>query len=464
MTPALGSSQSHSEAEPADGSDLSQQQASPGPEVAGAGAAAVTGPSARFGRSLAVVIGIDVYGEGISPLRSAVADAKAVAAALERDHGFETWGLFDEAAQLPQLLKLLREKLPAALGPEDRLLLYFAGHGIALDSDAGPAGYVVPAHACRAERDGFLPMHVVQSELARLSIRHALVILDCCFAGTFRWSSQRDIDPGAPRICREQYDRYIESPAWQVLTSASSDQLALDMLANDRGDEAGARSPFARALLDGLAGAADYTRDNVITADELAMYVREQVVPVAESVGRRQVPQLFPLDRHGGGQFVFQVPERTLELAPAPALDESRNPYRGLRSFSEDDRALFFGRGAVVERLVEAVAARGLTVVVGPSGSGKSSLVHAGLVPELRARGWIVLPSQRPGREPLAALEAWTRALEAESGAGAGEGAGAGTGTGAGEGTGAWVAAIAAHASTRPGGQCSRSSISSRSC
>src|SRR5436190_12698799 len=95
----------------------------------------VEGPSARFGRNLAVVIGVDTYGEGISPLRSAVADAKAIATALERDHGFQIWRLFDNDAQLPQLRALLGEELPGALGPEDRLLFYFAGHGIAIDGD-----------------------------------------------------------------------------------------------------------------------------------------------------------------------------------------------------------------------------------------------------------------------------------------------------------------------------------------
>jgi Caspase domain len=96
-------------------------------------ATSADGPSSRFRRSLAVVIGIDTYGEGISPLRSAAADAKAIAEALRRDHGFETWCLLDDDALLPHLLTLLREELPGALGPEDRLLFYFAGHGIAMD-------------------------------------------------------------------------------------------------------------------------------------------------------------------------------------------------------------------------------------------------------------------------------------------------------------------------------------------
>jgi hypothetical protein len=373
--------------------------------------ASIEGPAARFGRNLAVVIGIDRYGDGVLPLRSAVADATKIAEALRRDHGFETWELLNEDASRAHLLALLSEELPAALGPDDRLLLYFAGHGIALDGDSGPAGYLLPADSRRADRDGFLSMHVVNRALTRLSVRHVLVILDCCFAGTFRWSSLRDVEPATARIYRERYDRYVESSAWQVLTSASADQLALDMLADDRGEGTGAHSPFALALLDGLGGAADYTGDHVITASELAIFVREHVTPAAETAGHRQIPQLFPLNRHDCGEFVFQVPGRTLALEPAPPLDAAANPYRGLESFREQDRALFFGRAEAARRLVDTVIGQQLTVVVGPSGAGKSSLVHAALMPELRERGWTVLPTQRPGRDPLAALEVWGRAL-----------------------------------------------------
>src|SRR5262249_51385820 len=136
---------------------------------------------AQFGRSLAVVVGINAYRDGTPALRSAVADARAIAAVLGRDHAYEAWCLFGEEARLSNLLELLHNKLPSALGVDDRLLLYFAGHGIALDSDAGPAGYVLPVDAVRSERDSFLAMCVVYAALARLPVRHAFVILDCCF-------------------------------------------------------------------------------------------------------------------------------------------------------------------------------------------------------------------------------------------------------------------------------------------
>lgn len=371
------------------------------------------GPASCFGRSLAVVIGVDRYGEGIAPLRSAAADARMLAVTLARDHGFEAWLLIDEHAGLARLLALLREDLPAALGPDDRLLFYFAGHGIAVDGDAGPEGYLVPAGAHRNDRSGFLPMQVLHDELAWLPVRHALITLDCCFSGAFRWSSLRDVEPDVVPMFRERYERHVASPAWQVLTSASHDQLALDGLANDRGEADDVHSPFARALIDGLTGAADYTDDGVVTADELLLHVREHAAPRAEAVGRRQVPQLFPLERHAGGQFVFQVPGRVFELESAPSLDERSSPYRGLASYGEADRALFFGRGEATSRLVAAIEKRPLTVVVGPSGSGKSSLVHAGAIPVLRSRGWTVLSTQRTASGPLAALGALARELGA---------------------------------------------------
>lgn len=69
--------------------------------------------------------------------------------------------------------------------------------------------------------------------------------------------------------------------------------------------------------------------------------------------------------------------------APAPRRVR-RNPYKGLNAFEENDRAFFYGRDEIIETLVGKVGAGGLTTVIGASGSGKSSVVMAGLVPELR--------------------------------------------------------------------------------
>ena len=84
------------------------------------------------------------------------------------------------------------------------------------------------------------------------------------------------------------------------------------------------------------------------------------------------------------------------------------NPFKGLRAFQEADAVDFFGRAALVDRLVETVDLQPFTTVVGPSGSGKSSLVHAGAVPALRRAGALVA-SMVPGDDPLVELEAALR-------------------------------------------------------
>jgi TPR repeat protein len=102
--------------------------------------------------------------------------------------------------------------------------------------------------------------------------------------------------------------------------------------------------------------------------------------------------------------------------APSPedVVREAICPYRGLDAFREEDAAFFFGRGSASEpdspigQLVCRVREHPFVMVVGRSGSGKSSLVFAGLLPTLRRerdRFWNVL-SLRPGPTPLRALAA----------------------------------------------------------
>ena len=100
--------------------------------------------------------------------------------------------------------------------------------------------------------------------------------------------------------------------------------------------------------------------------------------------------------------------------SPGDAVREAICPYRGLDAFREEDAAFFFGRGSASEpdspigQLVGRVREQPFVMVVGRSGSGKSSLVCAGLLPALRRerdRFWNVL-SLRPGPAPLRALAA----------------------------------------------------------
>jgi hypothetical protein len=99
---------------------------------------------------------------------------------------------------------------------------------------------------------------------------------------------------------------------------------------------------------------------------------------------------------------------QTADVSPvAQAQRWESSPFPGLRAFTTSDAPIFFGRGSETDALVSRVCAQPFTAVIGGSGSGKSSLVAAGLIPRLRDGGvpehirWIL-----PWYEPTA--REWT--------------------------------------------------------
>jgi basic membrane lipoprotein Med (substrate-binding protein (PBP1-ABC) superfamily)/DNA-binding SARP family transcriptional activator len=94
------------------------------------------------------------------------------------------------------------------------------------------------------------------------------------------------------------------------------------------------------------------------------------------------------------------------------ATSPEPNPYKGLRPFGEDDVTVFFGRERLVAEVMRRIAqGTRLLALVGPSGSGKSSVVRAGVIPAIRKGGpsgnakWLVA-QMVPGSQPFAELEA----------------------------------------------------------
>ncbi len=100
---------------------------------------------------------------------------------------------------------------------------------------------------------------------------------------------------------------------------------------------------------------------------------------------------------------------------------EPRNPYKGLKAFQYEDRHDFFGRDTLIDELADALEASLIEekmsnqctrflAVVGPSGSGKSSIVLAGLLPRVQAGGlpgsdeWVYLDPIVPGAHPIESL------------------------------------------------------------
>ena len=96
-------------------------------------------------------------------------------------------------------------------------------------------------------------------------------------------------------------------------------------------------------------------------------------------------------------------------------LSTEQTPFRGLAAFTERHASFFFGRSSETEAFLERMREETVLPVVGPSGSGKSSFVFAGVVPRLREQAsWTVL-AMRPGSEPFLTLAA--RLVGGDSGA-----------------------------------------------
>ena len=106
-------------------------------------------------------------------------------------------------------------------------------------------------------------------------------------------------------------------------------------------------------------------------------------------------------DREGGlDRLLKGLTQIALNTRGGYEWDSRRPPYPGLLAFDEADAAIYFGRDDDIRRLLERLNARRvqggekLVVVLGGSGSGKSSLLRAGVVPRLKRdpHNWIVLP------------------------------------------------------------------------
>ena len=393
----------------------------------------------NFNRNFAVVIGINNYTNGIRELETAVPDAYKLAQILQKQYQalkqqyqaqnrYEVQLILNQRATRNQLNQLILDfkngQIPldnekVTVTEDDRVFFYFAGHGIALEAlenQEGPVGYLIPQDATKDVSSTYLPMQELHDALNALSCRHMLAILDCCFAGAFRWASlKREIVPKVT-VYKERYDRFISDRAWQVITSAADDQKALDSW-GPRGevrDGNEVHSPFAKALFDALRGGADEgadsNKDGIITATELYSYLRDQVEILTENHYKRQTPGLCPLKKHDKGEFIFLLPyfERD-KLKDAPPLNLDNNPYLGLQSYDEKHSHLFFGRENLIQKLYQKAVdnKQALTLVLGASGTGKSSLMKAGLLPRLcdsQEYQFKILDPMRPGESPLKAL------------------------------------------------------------
>lgn len=348
-----------------------------------------------FSTSRAYLIGIADYHHAPWQLQTPVQDARALETLLRDGHGFEVTTLTDpDGAAMRDLFQRIGQEVQSV---DERVLIYYAGHGVQRDSAYGLKGYFVPADARPGDDGSMVPMEAINEVLRVLPARHVLLVLDCCFAGAFRMLGRRsigDADFGSP-LYRQHYEIFSSFPSRLVLTSTSHRQEAYDRL-----EDGDTNSPFNRFLRQAIGGAADYTRDGLVTASELKTYLSDSVSKITEYAGNLQSVGLDALDGDGEGEFLFFLEGFSPARLPEQAYV---NPYKGLQSYEPGDVALFFGRQKATQALLEKARTCPFVIVAGASGTGKSSLVKAGLLPRLTSQRTALM---RPGKNPLASLPA----------------------------------------------------------
>jgi len=246
------------------------------------------GAQALYGESWAVLIGINRYQHPRIPkLRYAVNDAQAVERALLAQ-GFRPdriLTLTDEKATKAAIERLLGDQLRQQVGANDRLLVFFAGHGKTDQLRSGEEeGYLVPVDGDPNQLfSTAISMSALRQISDRLTAKHILYIVDACYSGYAIYNRS---------IADDLLEEMVKKPAIQILTAGRQ---------QDEAQERAGHGVFTEVLVRGLSGDA-FSRDKSwVALEELGLWVKQRVF--AES-NKKQLPQYGNLS--GEGQFVFR--------------------------------------------------------------------------------------------------------------------------------------------------------------
>ena len=254
-----------------------------------------------YKNSHALLIGINKYpGMPGKDLQYALNDVKDLAEVLVKSYGFPPKNvriLTDSDATLAGIRNALAELSDKRkVEPEDRVLIYFSGHGqtVKLPS-GGDMGFLIP-HDARVDLNDFsnaapylascLPMEQLWNFVAPSAAKHVLIIADSCYSGLLTTARGREA------IGEETLARLAATPVRQVMTAGQSGQISLEMSQIGHG-------AFTGKLLERLKALA--AEDDVFTATELHS-------DVARSVGNlsrgKQIPQIGKYQSEGDFLFI----------------------------------------------------------------------------------------------------------------------------------------------------------------
>jgi WD40 repeat protein len=338
----------------------------------------------------ALVVGINEYPFD-KDLPTAAADAEAVAQLLEKYGHFEVHRLPsqdgvrsvapEEQVSLEELEKaIIRLFQPKSGIIPETALLFFAGHGLQRGRDGETEGFLLTSEVGSGEDEGLFSLKRLRQMLQDSPVRQQLVWLDCCHSGELFNFTETD-------LAEEHRGRD------RCFIAASREfQVAF-------GQESGEHGELTGALLQGLDPS--NRDDGWVTNYTLKDFIEEAL---------KDAPQ-HPVLSNTGGQII---------LTGKQGVRGNICPYKGLEYFDfnpeepqkAEDPKYFYGRTELTNQLLKKVRSSNFLAVLGASGSGKSSVVRAGLLYALylgeEIRGsdrWKIYKPFTPGEHPLRSLE-----------------------------------------------------------
>jgi WD40 repeat protein len=332
----------------------------------------------------ALVVGINQY-PSHEDLPTPAADAEAVAQLLEKYGDFEVHRLPSQdgvrRVAPDKLLKLeeLEEAIIRLFQPKSGIipetaLLFFAGHGLQRERDGETEGFLITSEARPGKDKGLFSLKRLRQLLQDSPVRQQIVWLDCCHSGELFNFTETDL--GEEKRGRDRC----------FIAASREFQVAYG----------GVLTP---ALLQGLNPTNQ--PDGWVTNYTLKDFIEQAL---------KDAPQ-HSACRNTGGQII---------LTGKQGVRGNICPYKGLEFFdfnpeqaeNAEDPKYFYGRTKLTKQLLKKVRSSNFLAVLGASGSGKSSVVRAGLLYQLylgeEIRGsdrWKIYKPFTPGEHPLRSLE-----------------------------------------------------------
>ena len=237
----------------------------------------------KVGKYYAMVVGNNNY-KYLPKLETAVKDATEVDRILKTTYGFETELLLD--ATRGDMLSTL-SRLRKRIGPEDNLIIYYAGHGIF--EEVAQEAYWLPVDAKKDDEANWIIAGSITAEMKRNPARHVLIVADSCYSGTLTRTADVNL---SSRRSREYFLKKMFQQSSRTLMASGGNEPVVD-------NGADGHSIFAYTFLRALRE----IDEPVFTAEELFYrFVKHSVAGQAEQT---PVYSIIRNSGHDGGDFVF---------------------------------------------------------------------------------------------------------------------------------------------------------------